>query len=92
LPAINTHFWDWIWWLTTKASVGRNELVAEHMPQLYEHLLRPMGISAVPASIQSAIEVFVAGHNALEEEFGISVDRALETEVRKGIDRVLGER
>jgi predicted nucleotidyltransferase len=92
LRAINTHFWDWIWWLTTKASVGRNELVAEHMPQLYEHLLRPMGISAVPASIESAIEVFVARRNALEEEFGISVDRALETEVRKGIDRVLGER
>jgi hypothetical protein len=29
---------------------------------------------------------------ALEEEFGISVDRALETEVRSGIDRVLGRR
>jgi hypothetical protein len=92
LPAINTHFWDWIWWLTTKASIGRNDLVAEHMPQLYAQLLRPMGISAEPVNIESAVEVFVARRNALEEEFGISVDRALETEVRKGIDRVLGER
>jgi hypothetical protein len=92
LPAINTHFWDWIWWLATKASIGRSDLVAEHMPQLYTQLLRPMGISAVPVSIESAVEVFVARRNALEEDFGISVDRALESEVRLGIDRVLGER
>jgi hypothetical protein len=92
LPAINTHFWDWIWWLTTKASIGRSDLVAEHMPQLHNRLLRPMGISAVPASIESALEAFVARRNALEEDFGVSVDRALENEVRQGIDRVLGNR
>jgi hypothetical protein len=92
LPAINTHFWDWIWWLTTKASIGRSDLVAEHLPQLHTRLLRPMGISAVPTSIESAIEAFVARRNALEEEFGVSVDRALESEVRHGIDRVLRER
>jgi hypothetical protein len=51
-----------------------------------------MGISAVPASIESAIDAFVARRNALEEEFGVSVDRALENEVRHGIDRVLRER
>jgi hypothetical protein len=28
LVAINTHFWDWIWWLATKATVGRHDLVA----------------------------------------------------------------
>jgi hypothetical protein len=88
LPAINTHFWDWIWWLTTKASIGRSDLVAEHMPQL----LRPMGISAVPATIESAVEAFVARRDALEQQFGISVDRALEGEVRQGIARVLDPR
>ena len=92
LPAINTHFWDWIWWLTTKASIGRGDLVAEHMPQLHAQLLRPMGVSAIPASIESAVEVFVARRNRLEEQFGVSVDRALENEVRHGIGRVLGER
>jgi hypothetical protein len=51
-----------------------------------------MGIDAVPVNIESAIHVSVARRNALEEEFDISVDRALETEVRQGIDRVLGER
>ena len=92
LPAINTHFWDWIWWLTTKASIGRTDLVAEHMPQLYSQLLRPMGISVVPGTIDSAVEAFVARRNALEQEFGISVDRALEIEVRQGIARVLDSR
>jgi hypothetical protein len=91
LAAINTHFWDWIWWLTTKASIGRSDLVAEHMAQLHTQLLRPMGISAEPDSIGSAVEAFVARRNALEEEFGITVDRALENEVRQGIGRVLDE-
>ena len=92
LPAINTHFWDWIWWLTTKASIGRADLVAAHMPQLHNQLLRPMGVGAVPASIESAIEAFVARRNVLEEHFGVSVDRELENEVRNGIARVLRER
>jgi hypothetical protein len=89
LPAIDNHFWDWIWWLATKASVGRDDLVAEHMPQLHARLLRPMGVGAVPESIESAIEAFVARRGALEQELGVCVDRALEREVRAGIDRVL---
>jgi len=91
LTAINNHFWDWIWWLATKASTGRNDLVAEHMPQLHARLLRPLGISAVPASIKAAIEAFLARRDALEDELGVSVDRALETEVRQGVDRVLSK-
>jgi hypothetical protein len=89
LRAIDNHFWDWIWWLATKAAVGRGDLVAEHLPQLHDRLLRPMGITAVPASIESAIEAFVPRRDALEQEFGMSVDRALETEVRQGVERVL---
>jgi hypothetical protein len=91
LPAINTHFWDWIWWLATKTSLGRSDLVAEHMPQLHAQLLWPIGISAVPTSIQSAIDAFVARRNALEDEFAVSIDRALETEVLQGVDRVLSK-
>jgi hypothetical protein len=91
LPAINTHFWDWIWWLTTKASIGRTDLVAEHMTKLYSHLLRPIGVSSVPTSIGSAVEAFVARRDALEREFGVTVDRALEREVRQAIARVLAD-
>jgi hypothetical protein len=55
LAAIDTHFWDWIWWLATKASIGRDDLVSEHLPQLHGHLLRPMGIDTPPTSIDDAI-------------------------------------
>lgn len=90
LESINTHFWDWIWWLTTRASIGRSDLVAEHLTQLHAHLLRPMGIVAVPTSIEAAVDVFVARRNELETELGVTVDGALEDEVRRGIARVLG--
>jgi hypothetical protein len=51
-----------------------------------------MGISAVPGTIESAIETFVPRRNALEQQLGVSVDRALESEVREGIARVLDQR
>jgi hypothetical protein len=88
LAAINTHFWDWIWWLITKASAGRYDLVTEHMPQLYEHLLRPIGIAVPPDSIDASIAAFVGRRDALEREYGISLPRALEHEVIEGKRRV----
>lgn len=90
LAAIDNHFWDWIWWLTTKAAIGRDDLVAEHLPQLHAHLLQPMGETAAPQSIEAAIDAFVARRDALERELGISVPRALEEEVRRGIRHVTG--
>ena len=92
LPAINTHFWDWIWWLTTKASIGRTDLVAKHMPKLYTQLLEPMGISAVPPTIESAIEAFeVAPQRTGARVWRIGGQSARE-EVRQGIARVLEQR
>jgi hypothetical protein len=88
LVAINTHFWDWMWWLITKASAGRQDLVAEHLPQLYAHLLQPMGIAAAPASIDEAIAAFVARRDALEHAYGVYLPRALEDEVLDGKRRV----
>jgi hypothetical protein len=88
LVAINTHFWDWIWWLATKAAVGRDDLVADHLPQLDAHLLQPMGVTTMPTSIDAAIELFVARRDALERKYGVSVPRALEDEVRRGIRRI----
>jgi hypothetical protein len=88
LAAINTHFWDWTWWLVTKTAAGREDLVADHLPQLYEYLLRPMGIDAEPASIDQAIAAFLARRDALEHEYGVGVPRALEHEVLDGKRRV----
>jgi predicted nucleotidyltransferase len=88
LPAINTHFWDWTWWIATKQAAGRDDLVAEHLPQLHGHLLRPLGIEAVPRDLGESISAFVARRDALEREYGVSVDRALEAEIRRGIERI----
>ena len=89
LRAIDNHFWDWIWWIATKANIGRDDLVAEHLRQLYEHLLRPMGVETAPETIDAAIEEFLQRRDALERTYGISVPRGLETEVRAGIRRIL---
>jgi hypothetical protein len=88
LGAINTHFWDWIWWLITKDAAGRQDLVTEHLPQLRAHLLRPMGIVEAPDSVDAAIAAFVARRDALEREYGIAIPRALEDEVCAGSRRV----
>jgi predicted nucleotidyltransferase len=90
LAAIDNHFWDWIWWLITKAAAGRDDLVAEHMPQLHAHLLQPLGVTTQPDGIDAAIAAFVARRDALEREYGVSVPRALEHEVLAGNRRVRG--
>jgi hypothetical protein len=88
LDVINTHFWDWIWWLATKQAASRDDLVSEHLPQLYRHLLGPMGVDAVPDDIDAAIRAFVARRDALEHEHGMAVPRTLENEIRRGIERI----
>jgi hypothetical protein len=88
LVAIDNHFWDWIWWLASKAAAGRDDLVATHLPQLHAHLLVPLGVAVPPETLDAAIEAFVARRGALEERFGVSVPRALEDEVRAGVCRV----
>jgi predicted nucleotidyltransferase len=85
LAAINTHFWDWTWWIATKAAAGRDDLVAEHLAQLHDHLLRPLGVPSVPRDIDESIAAFVARRDALEREYGVAVDRALEDEIVRGI-------
>jgi hypothetical protein len=88
LLAIDTHFWDWIWWIATKASVGRDDLVADHLPQLYQHLLRPMGVAHEPTTIDAAISSYLSRRGQLESSYGVAVPRALEDEVRRGIARL----
>jgi len=88
LPAIDAHFWDWIWWLATKASIGRNDLVRQHLPKLYRHLLKPMGTDTVPDSIEAAIRDFLVRRGGFERRYGLEVSRALEAEVRRGIRRL----
>ena len=88
LPAIDAHFWDWIWWLATKESIGRHDLVQQHLPSLYRHLLEPMGAHTEPDSIEAAIRDFLIRRAEIERRYGLEVSRALEREVRPGIRRL----
>jgi hypothetical protein len=88
LPAIDAHFWDWIWWLSTKASVGRNDLVEQHLLKLYVHLLEPIGADTVPDTIEAAIRDFLVRRGGLERRYGLELSRAVEAEVRRGIRRL----
>jgi predicted nucleotidyltransferase len=88
LGAINTHFWDWIWWVATREAAGRHDLVSEHLPQLFRHLLQPMGVDGPPGDVDAAIRAFLARRDVLEREYGVTVPRALEHELRRGIERI----
>jgi hypothetical protein len=88
LPAIDAHFWQWLWWLATKASAGHEGLVDQHWPRLYRHLLEPMGADAMPDSIEAAVRGFLVRRGELERRYAVEVSRALESEVRGGIRRL----
>jgi hypothetical protein len=88
LNAIDTHFWDWIWWIATKASIGRQDLVDEHLQQMFRYLLHPVGVPAAPADIEVAIDAFVGRRDELARDYRTHVSTALEEEVRAGIRRL----
>jgi hypothetical protein len=92
LAAIDAHFWDWTWWIATKASVGRDDLVAEHMPQLHDHILGPMGSESVPVDLNAAIAQYLERRAQLERRFQTEVPRDLEDEIRAGIRRLTRRR
>jgi hypothetical protein len=88
LTAIDAHFWAWMWWLATKAGIGRDDLLEPHWDRLYRHMLAPMGAMTAPDSIDTAIHSFLACRRKLERQYGVEVPRAMEREVRGGIERL----
>lgn len=85
LSAIDTHFWDWIWWIGTKAAAGRDDLVAEHLAHMHEYLLRPLGVTSAPATIDSALAAFRERRRLLDER---NLTTAMEEEVTAGLARL----
>jgi hypothetical protein len=78
LPAVDAHFWDWILWLASKQ--GRDELVAEQLRLMHEHLLAPMGAERAPRSIAEALASYLEQRDApslLEREVRPAVEAAL---------------
>jgi hypothetical protein len=48
-----------------------------------------MGVEAAPENIAAAIDAFLLRRNNIEQAYDLPVPRALETEVREGIRRIL---
>lgn len=90
LQQIDTHFWDWTLWLAGKQHAGRHELVATELATLSRHLLRPLGVPAVPADLGEAVATYRAARDDAESRFGVRVDRRLEHTVAPTVLRVAG--
>lgn len=81
LTAIDRHFWDWIYWLCAKQQAGKRALVQDQLRQMSEHLLRPMGVEAVPASNLEAMDRYQEARGGAEARSGVRVPRIAEDAV-----------
>jgi hypothetical protein len=88
LDGIDQHFWDWILWLASKREKGKDELVRLELEKMSAHLLRPLGVEAVPDSIDAALEGYRTGRDEREREFGVEISRRREREVLPAISSV----
>ena len=77
LPAIDAHFWDWTLWLCSKHHAGKREVVAAELQRQFEHLLVPLGVAHVPASLAAAVSAYETQRGIREDELGVSVPRRL---------------
>ena len=81
LAAIDAHFWDWMLWLRAKVVAAKNELVVTELQKLFEHILRPLGVSSPPTVDRDAVSLYRSARAEAEATFGSSVPRDLEQAV-----------
>lgn len=85
LRQVDDHFWDWTLWLASKSLAGKQDLLRTHLDKLAEHVLAPMGVAEVPASLEDATHLYLGARSRLEAEFGFTVSTELQEEVQRGI-------
>ncbi len=81
LLAIDEHFWDWVLWLASKESAGKDELVQDELAKMSTFLLGPLGVPDVPASILAAVRNYRGARERAERRWGVTVPRDIESEV-----------
>jgi hypothetical protein len=86
LAAIDAHFWDWALWLLAKQVKGSSELVTSELHKMFNHILHPMGVQVLPASLRAAVETYLVARGRMERDFGVEVPRALEREAVRSLD------
>jgi hypothetical protein len=65
LPQIDDdHFWDWALWPGSKQLTDQHHVVTADLHKLHGHLLGPLGVAAVPGSLDEAL----AGYRAARTE------------------------
>ena len=87
LVAIDAHFWDWTVWLGAKVLAGRTDLAAEELRKMQLHLLRPLGVTSPPATVEEAAAAYQLARDQLERRWEISVPRRLGDEVMAALVR-----
>ena len=87
LKGIDDHFWDWTIWLAAKDVAGKQALVATELQKMHAHLLGPLGVEDVPASIEQAVADYLSALRHAEERLAVQVPRVLQREV---LDRLAG--
>jgi hypothetical protein len=73
LPTIDTHFWNWIWWLSTKDRRGKTERVAEELGRVQWFLLGPLGNTRVPSGVADAVACYIAERGVPEGALALDV-------------------
>src|SRR5258708_8865986 len=79
LSAIGDHFWDWALWLASKHLAGRNHVVTAALGKLHAHLLAPLGVAAVPDSLDEAAPGYHAARQGWEQRLRRRGPRTAET-------------
>lgn len=82
LRGIDDHFWDWTIWLAAKDRAGKRDLVESELRKMHAHLLAPLGVEGVPASIADAAAVYATARAEVEARLAMAVPRTVEDEVR----------
>jgi hypothetical protein len=82
LPAMDSHFWDWILWTEQKRLCADEAQMRESLALMYTHMLRPMGVEVEPTTVRDALTAYLDARDRLERELEVSVDRTLEREIR----------
>ncbi|MEU5885036.1 hypothetical protein [Spirillospora sp. NPDC047279] len=81
LAAVDAHFWDWSLWLVSKRRHGMADRVRGELLKMSRHLLEPLGITAMPGSLEEAADRYKRARDRLETRYGMRVSRRLEEEV-----------
>jgi hypothetical protein len=86
LAAMDTHFWDWIIWIEQKRTRGGAQPARELLHHMYALMLEPMGVPTAPTTVAQAITEYTTARDQLERQFGTTVPRVLEHEVRPVVE------